>query len=795
MNEINPNSMNFIVAFILITGFIGSFIASLWAIRRWPAIQAPWCLKLPDLVLLLSPFIFVAVILYIYANPSAWRFVFTPSFWPKAPEATAFMFLGVPLTAWSIILLLKNRSNLAFLLLGVNIAAFFTSISSLSMVFRALEPVAIQYPTLQALSLIQGAPVPGAHLILSGNDAGPAPIPMTPARLDSFKSKNPPAFFNIWPTTATQLVIGTTTSGPYVPQRSVSQVNFTATAQLLYSAQPAWLQSQQEGDFSDQYPLAMSTLWLDKAEPARQHLPLLAWSILNPPTGDQPPAWWSKASAHPNLLWEALLPPADNHPSIATLKTRLIQDVFNNGQPITPANALDILLRASQAANRNQVSAPNSLEFTAATTAAILLPPAILAQWYRTTPEFPTTGISPFKYTYPPTHPALPYVVGQIQPRLAQHVIAAWALAHHDDLDALADLGDQINVDLILKKQFNAPSLLGGPRFHTTVDRFFRSRTSRGHWRPQSPWDYSYFGHISPFAGLPGPQGDPFRLQNTQAYFANLRSPNPRNSDIYARWVDASLYTPAYPASRQPFIEAWKLRKNDPVESWSARRDRRNISLHAQPAFDWRYLVASVQSTDPADYIAAAKRTISPRFEQSAEDFIAEIGEDFDEAVLLPDEARNAIWRAFMLDMAGNPKQYGLTQPLDKSSLTLTRPNVSKDLIAARRFLVTAAASDGPRTLYFFTREGLPPAAPALYAQSPSSFSRSLAIDLLLRVPTPENLTLLSTLASDSDPAVAAKAKSAQAFLIRLKSTPVDKLPKPFSDEACTFFDLPGAPK
>ncbi len=81
-------------------------------------------------------------------------------------------------------------------------------------------------------------------------------------------------------------------------------------------------------------------------------------------------------------------------------------------------------------------------------------------------------------------------------------------------------------------------------------------------------------------------------------------------------------------------------------------------------------------------------------------------------------------------------------------------------------------------------------AAPT-FASQEQSWARPYAIDAILRWPTPENLTLLASLTTDADLAIASRAKSAQAFITKLKSLPLEKIPDPFTPESIRFFDLP----
>lgn len=799
MNTVTPTNMNFFVASIILIAFLGGFAASLWAMRRWPVPNAPWAIKLPDLLLLLTalglfPFLFLRI-----APPAFWHYFITPSLWLKTPEAAVLFFLGMPLAAWSILTQLKNHSNHAVLLMLLfNCAIAFAS-SSLQTVIRIYTPPETKYFTLGAYSPIQGAPVPNVRMVINDIDAGPLPLSMNQASVASFHPDSTQRKTGWSPTRLALLSMAETTTINVPPDQGYGIKPAYGYASLKYAAQTAWLLDRDENP--DRSRPGSPTLWLDKAESARQHLPLLAWSILHPVAPGQRPAWWSNArAANTPLLWEALLPLADNHPSISLCKTWLIEDTFSNGQPLDQSNAWDVLLRAADSAIDSSVTFPDSIEYTAAMRAGALLSPQRLAQWYRAQPPF-TDHSDPFKIkslsaNMPGPRTLTPDSINQARARLAEHVVTAWGLAHFQDIRALGQLGDLINVDLILKQQGTTPALLGGPLFQPTAQRLFdaRYKSYRRYGAADSYFSSSYFQGISPYAALPGPVGDLFRAQAQGELISYLRSPAIDDDEIYRQWVNASLFTPVKPSPRQYLRDVWSKAYRNAGDAWSARRTSRNVHPEAYPAVVWRFLAQSVQSTNPADYIDAAKTSISPRFNQSPEDFIEEVGETFDESVLLPDIIRDDIWRALVLAIAASPRQYGLTQPLDKSKLILTRPSPSKDLIAARRFFNESAfAQQKDTTLYLFTKAGLPPAAPALYARQPARESRSLAVDLILRVPTPENLTLLDTLASDPDPAVSARAKSAQTFITRLQSIPVDKLPKPFSDEACTFFDLPEA--
>jgi hypothetical protein len=167
-------------------------------------------------------------------------------------------------------------------------------------------------------------------------------------------------------------------------------------------------------------------------------------------------------------------------------------------------------------------------------------------------------------------------------------------------------------------------------------------------------------------------------------------------------------------------------------------------------------------------------------------------------AKVISDSIRITLLTQIHAAVSKDPARYGLAIS-DPLKLHLKAPNHKPtaqeqntafltDLLADNS-LDTSAKSE---KLHFAISTGtfFPGSLPTLLAR-PEPYIKKAAIDLILRWPTPENLTLLSTLASDSDPAISAKAKSAEAFITRLKSTPVDKLPDPFSDQACTFFDLP----
>lgn len=69
-------------------------------------------------------------------------------------------------------------------------------------------------------------------------------------------------------------------------------------------------------------------------------------------------------------------------------------------------------------------------------------------------------------------------------------------------------------------------------------------------------------------------------------------------------------------------------------------------------------------------------------------------------------------------------------------------------------------------------------------------FARKAGIDLIVRWPTPENQSTLSTLAADPDASVASYAKAGQSFIQWLSGQPLDEIPAPWGPHAISFFDL-----
>lgn len=72
----------------------------------------------------------------------------------------------------------------------------------------------------------------------------------------------------------------------------------------------------------------------------------------------------------------------------------------------------------------------------------------------------------------------------------------------------------------------------------------------------------------------------------------------------------------------------------------------------------------------------------------------------------------------------------------------------------------------------------------------PEPWLRALAVDAMIRQPGSGSLPFLSSLTHDPDPAVAARAKAGAKFITRLKSLPLNQLPRADSPESITFFDL-----
>ncbi len=808
MNLTPPTTYTYVNACIIGVILLSGMLATFYAMRRWPRPGAPILQRIIDgtLVILL----FFVISFPVSGFMQAFSLLLTGFAWKHCPQAMTTFVFGLPALIWMFVLICKSRPGLALVIaLSIFVSFRFTD-GTFYKISTFTHPPTVPRAKISAVTFIQAQNVPNVQINLSGIDVGTSPYTLqekdVPAIAAAF-----PAYKPIQGTVSSTSMSFNTYANPDGLMQAGAQI-LPLKLSLTLGPTPLWLQNTEPE--KDPVTLGQETgnyyVTLSSAEAPRQYLPALAWSQLNTPDG-QKPVWWPALSSQPLLFWEGVQLLGENTPAIDQYRTWLVQQVYNQGQTITPQNASQVLDKALPEFAENGSCLPTPIATHALTLAAQTISADDLAHWFKKQGSLiAVLDFSRINRNQANAPRNTAYVNDYSKKMAASYavdfVLVTWARQNRQNLPALAQLGTLIGPGLLANYRADATLLLGGPAINQMVQRLmpkdsvnnFTRTAASGYWEPNSGYSgmpFGYYNEFQIYLALPGPVGDRLRTQDITDNFSKssyIRSYDQNDSgNLYKDLVYENLCAPAAPSSREYLPHLWeRYASRNSLTQWSARRTTRIFQPTESPIFEFNFLSRYINETRSDRYISIARRVLSPRFEQTPEDFIEEVGQVFDDSVRLPKQERNRIWADLVADIIARHRTYGLAQKPDKSKINMDRPIYANQQIKARAFALLHFNAPPDAILFTWLSQGALPDVPMALAADARPLRRCAAIDLAIRMPTPANIAVIDVLAMDADPAVVAKANAARKFIAHLKTLPSEKLPAPFTPEACTFFDL-----
>ncbi len=560
-------------------------------------------------------------------------------------------------------------------------------------------------------------------------------------------------------------------------RNKIALASFSVCATLLVLAFPCqWANKSYLGPVFRHY--SQTSLnpddLISRLSDASQHQAITAWMLLHPTQTASAPL--IKKAGGEAFYVQVLknLDPADQKSFLDQLQL----DSFNAGKPVTPAAAHTIV---STIIDRSRTHSIPLIEEPMLRKCAPMLSSDELACIIQSNLSSRTffTGLgASFSLT----------------PAPLQTTFDLWLAAHADDEDSITRLANRLAPALIATGNCQILAALGTP----VADTFFRKAMNHSSYTTSG---YEGFNHpLILGATMPGGLGRAFRKDYApqlidfiiQHRITNKLGPwfpkalGGSDEPVYQAYWQWVLTNPAYPGTLSkgafsPITELSDyLRQTDPEPY---------LQVLANPA---RHIPPPVREDG---------RPYDPETVQA--NYFSRLQSVLGDSYNHPE--RRELFRKISSEIRQNPARYGLPDSSGRN-VVLNRVidryiDPDPPLVSSAQFqgewLVEIAADlslapsekDKALTRIIQSRQITWESIPHLAAHADPIFRRH-APDLIIRWPTPQNLTLLAKLAADPDPTVAARAKTAQKFIDELKSLPLDQLPDPNTPQAIRFFDL-----
>jgi hypothetical protein len=536
----------------------------------------------------------------------------------------------------------------------------------------------------------------------------------------------------------------------------------------------------------------------------RRYQPLIAWMILHPQETDIAPLFEKLRT--PTAAYALIL--RLNHQYPTHFLPLLQAYTLNGAKPITFTP--DDNWRIVQAVFKDQVTSLNKPIYDQAISR---LSPTQVA-------DLLASQARRRRY------PGYPFTQERFRPDLLQSLFEQWLQAHAEDPDALARLREAITPTLIASHQLQNLARLGGP----TADRFFRKAidepSAQTIIRSPDPNKNALAAHpLILGASMPAPEGDQFYADFAprilQVLIALRKKSRPMEIDRQTvPWFRNALGPLTADGKPTPIRQAY-------WDWYTAQFLKPDASPDIRIQFQFLELFKNLQETRVEPYLKVLEDPRTHMPEPTPPDGETPTGHQWDiwdrytrtlslglPVITDDDAARNQIFTHIMDHVIKDPRRYGVptSQPPNAdalkriSQITNPVPANQADPESNKRIekYWILGLLENPKFSQEQKRNDLALAiqnghvnasAASVLAAQTTPWVRPFAIDVILRWPTPENLTLLTTLASDPDPAVASTAKAAQSFITHLQTLPVEKIPDPFTPESIRFFDLPSPQK